>query len=426
MTPAVKTDRALDHYLGSARARGGTLAAFVISSILAIVVLPNQPPTPYRIDFDVYRMGGRVLIDGGDLYGVLPRLAEGAYLPFTYPPLAAGLFSVFTIVPLWLGQILFTAISIGCLLLVCRIVMSRLVSRPSADVWWLALVATTIGLWLEPVRDTLNFGQINIVLMTLVVVDTMLGRGRWWNGLLVGLAISIKLTPAVFLLYFFLRRDWRALAVAAVSAVGYAGLGYLLTPSHSITYWTSTLFDTDRIGSPHFANNQSIKGELGRLGLDSDLAWFLVSMVVGLLIAWVAWRLLSAAPSSAHTATTGPGDLAALIAVACAALYCSPVAWDHSWVWIVPLLLVLVHLATRPEASSAWWWLVGSGVVIFAAAPHQLVPQRYDAELSWMWWQHLIGSSYLLWGLVVLMALGVSAPRLIGARSLRDTRTQPV
>ncbi|MFE0747994.1 glycosyltransferase 87 family protein [Gordonia sp. NPDC058843] len=423
MTAAENTRRALDRYLGSPLTRWGTLVAFLISAAVAIVVLPTQPPAPYRIDFDVYRMGGQVLLDGGDLYGLLPPLAEGSNLPFTYPPLAAALFSVFTIVPLGLGQALFTAISIGCLLVVCRIVLSCLLDRPARDLWWLATAATTVGLWLEPVRDTLNFGQINIVLMTLVVVDALLGRGRWWNGLLVGLAISIKLTPAVFLLYFFVRRDWRALGVAATSAVGYAALGHLLTPNDSTTYWTSTLFDTDRIGSPHFANNQSIKGELGRLEVESELAWFLVSLVVGLLIAWVAWRLLATAPAETRTAT--PQDVAALIAVAFAALYCSPVAWDHSWVWAVPLLLLLTYLATRTTASALWWWLLGSGLLIFLIAPHQRIPQRYDAELSWTWWQHVVGSSYLLWGLAVLIALGVSAPRVLASRRASDTLTQP-
>ncbi|AZZ82262.1 mannosyltransferase [Gordonia alkanivorans] len=401
----------IDRYLRSAWARRLTLVVFLVSAAIAIFVLPNHPPVPYRIDFDVYRMGGRVFLDGGDLYGTLPTLGGGSYLPFTYPPLAAALFSVFTVVPLGLGQALFTAATIACLLVVCRIVVAHLTDRSSSDLWWLATAATTIGLWLEPVRDTLNFGQINIVLMTLVVVDALLGRGRWWRGLLVGLAISIKLTPAVFLLLFFLRRDWRALVVGAVSAVAYAGIGYLLAADDSVTYWTSTLFDTERIGSPQFANNQSVKGEVARLGFESELIWFGAALVVGLLIAWSAWRLLSASEASAN-GRDETLEVAAVMTVAFAWLFCSPVAWDHSWVWIVPLLLVLIALAARLEASRIWWWMVGTGLIIFAYAPHQHVPQRYDAELSWAWWQHVIGSSYLVWGLVVIVSFGVLAPRL--------------
>ena len=37
--------------------------------------------------------------------------------------------------------------------------------------------------------------------------------------MLLGVAIALKLTPAVFLLYFLLRRDTRALLVTAASAV---------------------------------------------------------------------------------------------------------------------------------------------------------------------------------------------------------------
>ncbi|MEO9330083.1 glycosyltransferase 87 family protein [Gordonia aurantiaca] len=409
--------RGIDRFLHSTWARGLTLAVFLASASAAIFLLPNQPPAPYRIDFDVYRMGGQVLRDGGDLYGLLPRLAEGAYLPFTYPPLAAALFTVFTVVPLWLGQALFTAISIGCLLLVCRIVVSHLTDRPSADLWWLAVAATAVGLWLEPVRDTLNFGQINIVLMALVVVDALLGRGKWWRGLLVGLAISIKLTPAVFLLLLFLRRDWRALIVGAASAIAYAGLGYLIAPDDSVQYWTSTLVDTDRIGDVNFANNQSIRGELARLGVESQVAWFVVALVVGLLIAWAGRRLLAAA--DAHDDRVA--DVAAVMCVAFAWLFCSPVAWDHSWAWIVPLLLVLSALAVRPGASQVWWWLTGTGLVLFAVAPHQHLPHRFDAELTWAWWQHLIGSAYLIWGLAVIVALGTLAPHLTSTSAQRST-----
>ena len=77
MTAAVNPRRALDRYLGSARARWATLAVFLISSAVAIVVLPNQPPAPYRIDFDVYRMGGQVLLDGGDQIGDRRSLGRG-------------------------------------------------------------------------------------------------------------------------------------------------------------------------------------------------------------------------------------------------------------------------------------------------------------------------------------------------------------
>ena len=70
--------------------------------------------------------------------------------------------------------------------------------------------------YLEPIPANFAFGQINVVLMTLVIADCVPRRTPWPRGLLLGLAIALKLTPAVFLLYFLLRRDGRA----ALTAVG--------------------------------------------------------------------------------------------------------------------------------------------------------------------------------------------------------------
>ena len=57
--------------------------------------LLGQPP--YRIDIDVYRMGGQAWLDGRPLYadGVMFHTRGGLDLPFTYPPLAAIVFAPF-------------------------------------------------------------------------------------------------------------------------------------------------------------------------------------------------------------------------------------------------------------------------------------------------------------------------------------------
>ena len=53
--------------------------------------------TPYRIDIDVYRMGGQAWLDGHPLYSHDCKFHTpiGLNLPFTYPPLAAVMFCPF-------------------------------------------------------------------------------------------------------------------------------------------------------------------------------------------------------------------------------------------------------------------------------------------------------------------------------------------
>lgn len=395
----------IDRCLGSSLFRWGSLVLFAVGAALLTLGLPDQFPTPYRIDMDVYRTGAQVFLDGGALYGSIPELANGKWLPFTYPPIAAALFTVFAPMPLWVGSLLLTCVSIACVAITLRLVLRQTCDRPRAQLWWLVVAAMAVGLWFGPVKETLSFGQVNTILMLLVVVDALRGRGRWWGGMLIGLAIAIKLTPAVFLLLLVLRRDWRGVLTTVVSFLAFTGIGFLLMPRDSVQYWTTTLLDTGRIGGLAYASNQSINAVLSRLGFEGSLRtviWFVAAMMMGLFIAWVAGRLL-----------TFGHDTAATITVAFAALFCSPVSWGHHWVWALPLVVLMLVWAARAEVRPrAWLWLAGTGVFVFLSTPQWWFPTNKNAELQWTPVQQVVGSSYLVWAFIALLVVGLSAHRL--------------
>lgn len=414
---------AVDRYLASTMARVVVVALAVVGTLLHTIGIPFlQQIPPYRIDLDVYRVGGQVFRDGGDLYGRLPQLAEGANLPFTYPPLSAQLFSLLTLVPLAVASILITLATIAVLVYVVQLVLTRTCDRPPRDLWWLTLAVTAVALWSGPIRETIGFGQVNVFLMALVLVDVIRGRGRWWGGVLTGLAMAIKLTPAVFLLYFFLRRDWRGLATAVVSALAFTGIGHLLAPDDSVRYWTFAIRDPARIGGLAYTSNQSVNGVVHRLGLEGGTAsvvWFVVSAVVGLGIAWVAWRLLR-----------GGHEVAAAVAVGHVALFCSPVTWGHHWVWAVPavvLTLVWADRASRNDDDDRTWLIMAcTGVVIFLSTPQWWFPNHDDRELDWGPVAHLVGNAYLIWAAALLVLLGMRAFRLGRPDLGGDTRRPAV
>src|SRR6201995_3624500 len=84
--------------------------------------------TPYRIDIDIYQMGGQAWLDGRPLYtgDVLFPTPIGLKLPFTYPPLAAIAFCPFA----WLGMpaasVAITVITLVLLIVSVAIVLSGL------------------------------------------------------------------------------------------------------------------------------------------------------------------------------------------------------------------------------------------------------------------------------------------------------------
>lgn len=386
-----------ERYLASWPARIVAAAAALLVAAALTFWLPYT--WPYRIDIDVYRLGGRAFLDGAHLYGQLPDTAVGANLPFTYPPIAAALFSLFAIMPLRAASTLVTMLSIVALGWVLALVLRDVMRRRLAEAAWLALPALALISWLGPMRENIEFGQINVLLMALVLTDVLAGEGKRWRGVLTGLAVAIKLTPAVFLVYFLLRRDWRSLAMTVVSFVAYTAIGFVLRPSDSVEYWTSALRDTGRIGNAGFPSNLSINGALHRLGLEgtaASLTWFVVSSAVGLAIMWVAWRLLKSEQKAA-----------AALAVGFIALFCSPVSWGHHWVWALPVLVVLaVWAAQGVPPRFAWLVLLIGGAYIFWAMPQWWFPRPEEGEIpDWNLFQQLVGSAYLVWAAAVLVVM---------------------
>lgn len=390
--------RAMSNWL----VRGGFLGACLFSVLALTFWLPEL--MPYRIDIDVYRLGGQAVLEGNDLYGPLPDTEIGANLPFTYPPIAALIFAVFALVPLSAASTAISLISLGCLAWVCCLVVAKTADLSLKSASWFALPGWLLLMWLGPVRETIEFGQINLVLMALVLTDVLL-LPRKARGWLVGLAIAIKLTPAVFLAYFFLQKDWRGMVQSGVSFLVFTGLGFVFLPSASIAYWTGTLSDTSRIGNAGYPSNLSINGivhRAGLLGSEATLAWFGVSLVVGVLLVLAAWLVMR----------QGQRVAAALI-IGLAGLFCSPVSWGHHWVWALPLLLIFgVWIAQRLGNVWLWGGLLATGVWVFWAEPQWWFPFEQDTTPDWDVFQQFIASGYLLWAGIAVIVMASQARRL--------------
>jgi alpha-1,2-mannosyltransferase len=369
---------------------------------------------PYRIDLDVYRIGSRAWLDGTHLYGPLPATMSGARLPFTYPPVAAILLSPLAMVPMAVASVVLTAASVGLLALVMRTCL-RSLDQTSEQlsgwaVWWLLPPA----LMLEPVRNTLTYGQVNIVLMALVALDCLTPSTRWPRGSLVGLAAAIKLTPAAFVLFFLLRRDWRAAGMAAASFLAATGLGFLLAWHDSVQYWSRTVYDASRVGGLSYAANQSVVGVLSRLGLSHPVlaeVWLVVAIVV-VSAAWLGMRRSFAASQ----------DCLAMSLNGFAALLISPISWSHQWVWCVPALIALAAAGLRHKALGPLA-MAGGGIVIFAAGPQWWFPHGNLRETDWSTWQQIVGSAYVGFAAIILVIAAVGMSSLL-VRAVRPQSTR--
>jgi alpha-1,2-mannosyltransferase len=370
--------------------------------------------TPYRIDIDVYRMGGRAWLNDDPLYDDLFATVAGLGLPFTYPPLAAAVFSPFALLSLDAASATITVITFALLLVTTMIVLTRLrvweqstlISGPAwlRRCWLAAAIVAPAAVYLEPIRSNFEFGQINVVLMTLVIADCVPKKTPWPRGLLVGLAIALKLTPAVFLLYFLLRRDTRALVTSVAAAILATALGFVLAGHDSWQYWTETVHDTDRIGTATYLTNQNIAGTLARLGIGETprfFIWLIACFAVLGLTVWAVRRVLRAD----DPAGLRPGDqsVLALICVAMFGLVVSPVSWSHHWVWALLTVMVTGVLAVRYR-SIAMGAISATGVLLMYFAPIHLMTEH--KETSAALWRQLLGGSYVWWAIASIVVAG--------------------
>ncbi|NTY63566.1 glycosyltransferase 87 family protein [Mycolicibacterium sphagni] len=406
-------------------------AAWRVAQVAIVALLLNAGwllfgKIPYRIDIEVYRMGGQAWLDGRPLYAgdAMFHTLSGLDLPFTYPPLAAIVFSPFAWMSLPVASVTITVITLILVLLSTWIVLTRLAVWPASTITrepaWLRRAWLTAGLvalavmYLEPIDANFDFGQINVVLMTLVIADCLPRRTPWPRGMLLGIAIALKLTPAVFLLYFVLRRDGRAALTAVASFVAASLLGCALAWRDSAEYWTTTVLHTDRIGSAALNTNQNIAGALARLGLDKGthfILWTLACFAVLGLTIWAVRRVLVAQE-----------PVLALMCVALFGLVVSPVSWSHHWVWALPTVITGVVIAYR-RRNVALGLVTALGVAVMMWVPLELLPKHHEETASW--WRQLVGMSYVWWALAMIVVAGLTVVTA-GASPRRSPGTAPV
>lgn len=355
------------------------------------------------VDLHVY-VGGAEALDGpGALYDyVYAEQTPDFPLPFTYPPFAAVVFYPLTLVPFGVLAFCWQAGIIAALYGVVRL-SQRLIDGPGDR--RVAMLWTALGIWLEPLRSTFDYGQVNVLLVLAVLWAVL--SSRWWlSGLLVGLAAGVKLTPAVAGLYFVGARRWGAAVFSAVIFVASVGVSLLVVGDQARRYFTELLGDADRIGPIGTSFNQSWRGGVSRL-LGHDAGYgpaVLVGIVVTAVLAVLAWRAIGGATDR----------LGAILIVQLFGLLLSPISWTHHWVWLLPLMIWLWHGQLRDEPGAPvvrWGWLV----LTLVGVPWLLsFAQPTIWEIGRPWYLAWAGLVYIV---ATLLTLGWVA--VTGSRSRR-------
>ena len=333
------------------------LALTACGSLALLTTVPLHEPgaglLDGGIDLIVYRTGGWFVLEDLPLYD--GPIVNG--LLYTYTPFSALLFSVVALAPT--TGLVSAWLAFNIVVLCACVVMSWVILgyRLSAR---LVLASALIGvtcMFLEPVRDTLQFGQINLVLL-LLILSGFVGNQRGWHvGVGAGIATGIKLTPGLFIVFYCAAGRWRAAAVTAGVFVGTIVLAWLILPGDSYEYWFHTFFDSSRISEDWHLANQSVNGAIARLSHVPQapaLLWAMIAGIVAVAGLYVATRLYRR-----------DERLLAAIVTGLTSSMVSPFSWSHHWVWFVPLTVYFLH---RAFTSTAAWWAAAAALYCATAS----------------------------------------------------------
>jgi Glycosyltransferase family 87 len=362
---------------------------------LAVVVV--FAATYNALDFRIYMWGGHAVLDDSRLY---LALAYGHW--FTYSPFAAIVFVPVAALPLAVARVGWDLVSVAALAYSCTRIVQLAGYRPTR----LAVAGfVAAAMALDPVWQTLFLGQINLILLALILTDVWLvSRGSSWPavGVAVGIAAAIKLTPAIFIVFFLLARRTRAAVVGAATFAGCGLIGYLIAPHASTLYWEHLSHDTRRVGAPYISNQSPYAAAIRIAGSQSHIGWWwgAVSLAFAVIGLAVAVRLVRR------------GDwLAAVTVTGTTGLLVSPISWAHHWVWVLPALVLLLRGGHRIAAGAVY--------LLFAVAPFWFTPHAAGPrEYGFHGLVTLVANCFLLAGLAFLGSMALAQLRRPPVRAL--------
>ncbi|MEU1688079.1 glycosyltransferase 87 family protein [Micromonospora sp. NPDC005707] len=307
-------------------------------------------------DFKMYLGAAHAFLDGEPVYQ-LGYTSLG--LPYTYPPVTLPFITPLTWLDPRTSLHVWGALGLVAMFAALYFTTGMLGYRGVQGRLGVAAAALALVVWTEPLQRNIDLGQINIFVLLLVVADLSRPDRSRFKGIGVGAATALKLLPGLFVVYLLLTRRIRAAVVAAATFAGLTVLGAIIQPGGSYDYWlTGRAFDSSRVLmtlGPRYGGNQSLQGAIARLLKieEPNNVWWMISVVVVTVAA-----LALAVALQRHGEET-----MAMVVVGLAMLVISPVSWSHYWLWIGPMVLVLVDLVRRAGGVAR----VIAGVVAVAA-----------------------------------------------------------
>ncbi|MBS0181942.1 MAG: DUF2029 domain-containing protein [Nitrospira sp.] len=374
-------------------------------------------------DIDIHREIGRRFLSGEYLYA-----NDYCYM---YLPTTGIYFAPLLILERNASLALRYAVAVGCLVITIILFHRMLRGTSHSSAWNRLLVGIGAGaLTLQFILNDLDDGGPHLMLLGILtggIYAIWVGKERL-GAMLIGLGIVLKITPALFVLLFLWKRQWRlasytVLATALWIILPILYMGPTSWWNHHME-WTKnavlSVFDRQMEGRQENElqkANLSLRHTMLRYLVtyppDHRLrqvdpgyrpVWDLPSSTANAIVGAAGLTLLGLFAWSSRRPYQGVGDPAwarECAGILLLALLFSPITWDQHLVWMIPAACVVVSAAARlnGELTRTGYIMLALYVVLTMVLNYEVVGSaRWEALKSY---HHLGIAMLILYGLLL-------------------------
>jgi alpha-1,2-mannosyltransferase len=397
------------------------LTSILLAAITHSYMLAFHRSVVFR-DFDIHREVGRRFLSGEYLYA--------NDFCYAYMPIAAMYFSPFALMGRSAGLMVRYLLAVGCLL-VTIVLFYRMTAPPGThsrrDLYLLG--GGSILLVFQFILQDLDDGGPHLILLGILSAAIFAVRENRWRlgSIWFGLAIALKVTPAIFLFLFMWKRQWKLLVHTILATACWIMLPLLwMGPAgwwtHQVEWARNAgLSVLDQQVEGRQDNEQRIRNQALRPTLlrylvtyppdhpmrKDDLAYApilnLPPLLAGVCVVAAALGLMamfaraSTRSFDAVRDKAWPKECAGVLVLA---LLLSPMTWQQHLAWLLPgAFVVLAAARFQNRLKTLEWIVLGLYIVLTMALNYEVLGKlRFEVFLSY----HPFGvAMVLLFGLIV-------------------------
>lgn len=337
-------------------------------------------------DFNIYYQASKDVMVGRALY-------HNPAIDNNYPPTAVLFMLPVSYLPQNLAENIWTIGSVLAMIWSLWI-LSKVVDSTHAS--FITLLSVCVAIWMFPVKFTLGLGQINFFLLLFLCLSFLAGLHKqellagWW----LGLAAAIKITPIILVLYFIRKGQWRVGLWCALTLGLLNICAFCLVGSQTlIEYYTQVFLHIPTIGNAAYYN-QAFSGFLARASVPTAIS-YVVNYGVFILLTLLSWRFTK--PSTEHpTRQILEYSLFILTSLIGAGL-----AWQHHFVWTLPIFVALVALLIRRQLVTVQLLWFACAYLLISA--NSKLPAAVPSWATFVLSHVLYGAIIVFWQVIGLL-----------------------